>query len=242
MNLLNNFLFIVFPYVGGIVFILGVTYRFRTAGYQTSSMSSQFLEGEKLFFGITAFHVGLGIIFFGHLTAFLFPRDVLLWNSHPVRLIILEVTAFAFGISIIVGLLALLFRRLSDARIRAVTTRMDLVIEFLLFAQVVLGCWIAIGYRWGSSWFAADLSPYLWSLVKFNPKIEAVIAMPLVIKLHIIGAFLILLLVPFTRLVHFIAIPIKYLWRPYQKVVWNWNRKKVRDPKESWSRKRPKNT
>ena len=231
-----------FPYVAGITFIIGVVIRFRTAGYQTSSLSSQFLEGKKLFFGVTAFHIGLTVVFLGHLVAFLFPKELLLWNSHPVRLIILEVTAFAFGISVFIGLIALIVRRLGTDRVRAVTTRMDLLIEGLILIQIVLGCWIAVGYRWGSSWFASDITPYLWSLFKFNPQIEAIGAMPLVIKFHIIGAFLIMLLVPFTRLVHFIAIPVKYLWRPYQKFIWNWNPKKVRDPNEVWSPKRPKNT
>ena len=61
-------------------------------------------------------------------------------------------------------------RRFTNPRIRAVTTRMDVALELLLLAQVVLGCWIALGFRWGSSWFAADLTPYLWSLVDAHPR------------------------------------------------------------------------
>ena len=112
----------------------------------------------------------------------------------------------------------------------------------LLLAQVVLGCWIALGFRWGSSWFAADLSPYLWSLVTFSPETGAVFALPWVIKLHIVGAFAILFMVPFTRLVHFIVAPLDYLVRPYQQVIWNWDRKTVRDPGTPWSKARPQNS
>jgi nitrate reductase gamma subunit len=131
-------------------------------------------------------------------------------------------------------------RRFTNPRIRAVTTKADIAIELLLLAQVVFGCWIALGFRWGASWFAADLSPYLWSLVKLTPETPAVFALPWVIKLHIVGAFAILFMVPFTRLVHFVVAPMHYIVRPYQLVMWNWDRRAIRDPSTPWSKARPR--
>lgn len=242
MNALNTFLFVAFPYVAIIVFVLGVVYRYRQKGFTVSSLSSQFLEGKKLFWGTIPFHIGILVVFFGHLTAFLLPRATLAWNSIPVRLIVLEVTAFTFGLSVLVGLTALMVRRVTNPRIRAVTTKTDIAIELLLLAQVVLGCWIALGFRWGASWFAADLSPYLWSLVKLTPETAAVFALPWVIKLHIVGAFAILFMVPFSRLVHFVVAPLHYITRPYQQVMWNWDRKSIRNPNMPWSKTRPNNS
>ncbi len=241
MNTLNTFLFVAFPYVALIVFVVGVIYRYRQKGFTVSSLSSQFLEGKKLFWGTIPFHIGILVVFFGHLTAFLLPRATLAWNSIPVRLIVLEVTAFVFGATVLVGLAGLMLRRITSARIRAVTTRMDIVIELLLLTQVVLGLWIALGYRWGASWFAADLSPYLMSLVTLRPETEAVFALPWVIKLHITGAFAILFMVPFTRLVHFVVAPLHYIVRPYQQVIWNWDRRAIRNPRTAWSKMRPGN-
>lgn len=241
MNALNTFLFVAFPYVAVIVFVFGVAYRYRRRGFTVSSLSSQFLEGKTLFWGTIPFHIGILVVFFGHLTAFLLPRATLAWNSIPVRLIVLEVTAFTFGLSVLVGLTALMVRRVTNPRIRAVTTKMDIAIELLLLAQVVLGCWIALGFRWGASWFAADLSPYLWSLVKLAPETGAVFALPWVIKAHIVGAFAILFMVPFSRLVHFVVAPLHYITRPYQQVIWNWDRKSIRDPNTPWSKTRPNN-
>jgi nitrate reductase gamma subunit len=240
MNALNTFLFVAFPYAAIVVFVFGVTYRYRQKGFTVSSLSSQFLEGKKLFWGTIPFHIGILVVFFGHLTAFLLPRATLAWNSIPVRLIVLEVTAFTFGLSMLVGLAALMFRRFTNPRIRAVTTKTDIAIELLLLAQVVFGCWIALGFRWGASWFAADLSPYLWSLVKLTPETAAVFALPWVIKLHIVGAFAILFMVPFTRLVHFVVAPLHYIVRPYQLVMWNWDRRAIRDPSTPWSKTRPR--
>jgi nitrate reductase gamma subunit len=171
----------------------------------------------------------------------LIPRGTLLWNSNPARLIALEVTGFAFGLSVLFGLSALLVRRLTNPRVKMETTRMDIVLEVLLLTQVVLGLWIAIGYRWGSSWFAADLSPYLMSLFKLDPSIGAVSAMPLVIQLHIILAWTLLAIFPFTRLVHLLVAPFHYITRPYQRVIWNWDRKTKRDPGSGWTKTRPRN-
>jgi nitrate reductase gamma subunit len=39
-------------------------------------------------------------------------------------------------------------------------------------------------------------------------------------RLHLTGAWIVLALVPFTRLVHMFALPVHYLTRPPQKVVW----------------------
>lgn len=241
MNLLDNFLFIAFPYVAVVVFVFGAAYRYRKTGFTVSSLSSQFLEGKTLFWGSVPFHIGLLVVFLGHLVAFVLPQATLAWNSVPVRLIILEVTGFVFGLSVLIGLASLMWRRFTNARVRAVTTKMDVALEVLLLAQIVLGSWIALGYRWGSSWFAADLSPYLWSLVKFSPETEAVFALPWVIKLHIVGAFAIVFVIPFSRLMHFLVAPLHYITRPYQQFIWNWDRKTIRDPRTAWSRARPNN-
>lgn len=240
MDALNFFMFVGFPYIALIVFVVGVIYRYRQKSYTVSSLSSQFLEGKQLFWGVVPFHFGILVVLLGHLLAFLFPRATLAWNAEPVRLIILEVTAIIFGMSVLVGLVGLIHRRVTNSRVRAVTTPMDVFLELLLLTQVVLGCWIALGFRWGSSWFAADLSPYLWSLLAANPTTEAIYALPWVIKLHIFGAFLIFFMVPFTRLVHIFVAPLHYLARPYQQVIWNWDREAVRDPNTPWSEARPK--
>ena len=172
---------------------------------------------------------------------FLFPAATLAWHSSAVRLIADEIVIFTFGLSVLIGLIALFIRRISRPRLRVVTSRMDIVIELLLLAQIVFGLWIALGYRWGYYWFASDMSPYLWSILKLNPQIEAVSAMPLVIKTHIVGALVILGIIPFTRLVHFLVAPFHYIWRPYQQVIWNWDRKRVRDPLTPWTETRPRN-
>ncbi|MDP3981264.1 MAG: respiratory nitrate reductase subunit gamma [Chlamydiota bacterium] len=241
MSALNNFLFIALPYVAMAVFLAGSIYRYRASPFKISSLSSQFLEGEKLFWASVPFHLGLMMVLLLHLWAVLFPNTLLSWNSIPVRLVFLEITGFMFALGFLFGLIFLIFRRVSNARVWVVTTWMDMVIELLLLCQVILGCLIALGYRWGSAWFASDLSPYLWSLMKLDPRIDAVVSMPGIVQAHVVGFFLIVLIFPFTRLMHFLVLPFHYLLRPYQQVIWNWDRKSINNPDAPWTQQKPKN-
>ncbi|MFZ1799775.1 MAG: respiratory nitrate reductase subunit gamma [Chitinophagaceae bacterium] len=242
MNAFDNFFLIALPYIALTVFLVGSIYRYTHRKFQFSSLSSQFLEGRKLFYGSVPFHWGILFIFCGHLIAFSIPGGVLAWNSQPVRLMVLEITAFIFGISMLVGLINLIIRRYTTPRLKPVTNKMDLVIYILLILQTIAGLWIAYNFRWGSSWFSTILTPYLYSIFKFQPDISAVSLLPWTVKFHIICAFLIVGIIPFSRLVHMLVLPLNYLWRPYQQVRWNWSRRKVRSPRTPWSLQRPKNT
>jgi len=242
MTPLDNVTLIGLPYAAVVVFLVGTIYRYKATKFRFSSLSSQFLEGRQLFWGSVPFHWGILVLFFGHLIAFLVPRSLLAFNSQPVRLLIIEVSAFMFALVVLAGLITLFRRRLLNPRLKVVTSKMDVGVELLLIVEVVLGIIVALTYRWGSSWFAAVLTPYLRSVVMFHPDISAVSLMPWLVKLHIIGAYLILMLIPFSRLVHILVVPLHYIWRPYQVVIWSWNRRKVRRANSEWTPTRPTNT
>lgn len=218
---LDHLLYGVFPYVALVIAIGGTIWRYLDNRFSYSSLSSQFLEDRQLFWGSVPWHYGILIILLGHLVAFLIPRSILAWNGVPWRLYVLETAALAFGILTIGGLAVLIFRRASSARIRSITSLMDWVLLLALLIQVVAGVWIAIFYRWGSSWYAGFAAPYLWSLFRFSPDVALVGNLPFMVQVHIAGGFVLLALLPFTRLVHLLSFPLSYLWRPYQVVIWN---------------------
>lgn len=220
-NYLDQFFFIALPYMAMLLFFIGTIQRYRTQSFTYSSLSSQFLENRQHFWGLVPFHVGIIFVIVGHIVAFLIPREVLLWNSRPLRLYILEVSGLIFAILALVGLVAALIRRSTVPKIRQVTSKADWVVYGLLAVQIVSGIFIAIFYPWGSSWFAASATPYLWSLVEFNPDIAMIAAMPLAVKLHIVNAYLLIGFFPFTRLVHVLVVPNPYLWRKPQVVRWS---------------------
>lgn len=227
-RILHVFLFTIFPYVSILIFLFGSIIRYRLTGFKVSSLSSQFLEGKQLFWGSQPFHWGLLVLFTGHLGAFLFPSSIILWNGSPVRLLILEGTSFVFGLSVLFGLFMLIRRRLTSKKLLVVSNNMDLWVYVVLLVQVISGLGVAYYLRWGSSWFASVLTPYLNSIFVFNPDIAAVSTLHWLIQIHIFSAFFILALIPFTRFMHFLVAPIDYLWRSYQIVTWNWNRKAIR--------------
>lgn len=227
---LNLFWFAILPYVALVVFFLITIQRYTNRAFTYSSLSSQFLENKVHFWALVPFHYGILTILTGHVIGFLLPGQVLWWNSNPLRLYILEVAAFIGGVFTLVGLINIVIRRLTDARAKMVTSLADWIVFAILIVQVSSGLYTAIFHAWGSSWFAASLAPYLWSIVKLSPEIAYVTPMPMMVKLHVIGAYTIILLFPFTRLVHILVVPNPYLWRKPQLVRWNWDRHKIRTP------------
>lgn len=238
---INTILFATLPYVAVGIFLVGSIYRYTKKGYKVSSLSTQFLEGKKLFWGSQPFHWGLLVLFFGHLIAFLFPRALIAWNGQPIRLLILEVSSFAFALLALLGLVLLIKRRLTSKTLLVVTNKMDMVVYAVLLTQIVSGLGVAFFVRWGSTWFASVLTPYLRSIFSFTPDIEAVSAAPVWIQLHIVSAFLIIGIIPFTRFMHFLVAPVDYIWRRYQMVIWNWNRSAIRQSTRHNFGKKPRN-
>lgn len=214
------FLFGIFPYIAIVMAVGGSVWRYARNQFTFSSISSQFLENRQSFWGSVPFHYGIIAILIGHLIGIFLPSTVIAFNRVPLRLYVLEGAAFALGLLVLAGLVFLLLRRSTNPRIRAVTTGMDLVVLLLLLLQVVTGDIIAVIYRWGTAWFVETAAPYFLSLGMLSPKVEYMTSLPLLVKIHAVNAFVLLALFPFTRLVHMVSIPIAYLWRPYQVVMW----------------------
>lgn len=226
---MNNFFFIGLPYIALAAFLAGTIYKYSASAYKYSTLSSQFLEDKTLYKGIRPFHWGIVFLFMGHLAGFLFPSTVLAWNGQTMRLLFIETAAFGFALTTLYGILILISRRLQNKRVSTVTSKMDYVVFFVLLVQIISGLWVAYFNRWGTSWFASVMAPYLKSVFIFSPDAAALNIAPLSVKIHVISAFTIIGLVPFTRLVHFLVYPFRYFYRSYQQVIWNWDRKTIRN-------------
>ncbi len=219
--MLETLLFAALPYVSAVLFLFVSIQRYRRDPFTFSSLSSQFLESKNLFWGSVPFHLGILTLFFGHLFGFVFPRELMMWNQVPIRLFILETTGLVAALLTLVGLVGLIVRRATSSRIQAATTAADIVVYVLLLWQIGTGLWVALGLRWGSSWYTQVVVPYLWSLITFQPDIQRMVEMKLPAQLHVVGAFVLFGAFSFTRLVHALVVPVPYLWRPNQVVIWN---------------------
>ncbi len=151
--MLDTVLFVVFPYVAVVLAVGGSLYRYFTNRFSYSSLSSELLEKDWLFWGAVPWHYGIVPTLLIHLAGFVVPgRD-----DHPARhanrLYLAELTGKVFALLAFAGMVVLIVRRLSQSRIRAVTSAMDWVVVVLLLNQVFLGLWVAFFYRWGAAWF-----------------------------------------------------------------------------------------
>ena len=218
---LDQVLFGAFPYVAIVLAVVVSLYRYFTDRFSFSSFSSQFLENRTLFWGSVPWHYGVITILLAHLLVLILPDVWTTIIAEPARLYTLEVIGLVLSLSATLALLLLIVRRVISGRIMAVTSKMDWVLLLVLLTQMALGFWVALVFRWGSDWYVHTAVPWLISLVKLDPKLEFVTSLPWVIKLHMLGGFVIIALFPFTRLVHAVTFPVTYLWRPYQVVVWN---------------------
>ena len=218
---MSDVIFVGLPYVAVALAILVGVYRYKSDTFSYSSFSSQLLENQKLFWGSALWHYAVVLILLAHFIAFLIPP---LWGAilgNQTMVFLLESLGLILSL---VGFLALgwlMMRRFTTRRIYVVTTRMDWVVVGLLLFQMAFGFVTSLSYRWGGEWFVSSTAPWLWSLVTFNPKPEYVTGLPFLIQLHFFTGFLLIALFPFSRLVHLVAFPIGYLWRPYQRVIWN---------------------
>lgn len=214
-------LFAILPYVAVAIAAVGTIERYRRHASTVTSHSSQFLENRHHFWGIVPFHAGLLVLLIAHLIGALLPSAALGLASHPMRLALLESALLAFGLLALAGALVLVVRRGAVPKIRVITGWMDVVVYVLLLGQIAGGVATAVLYPWGSGWYAAVGAPYLWSLARLAPDVAAIAATPLLVKFHVTGAWLIVAIFPFSRLVHVIAVPNQYLWRRPQVVRWN---------------------
>ncbi|WP_313109454.1 respiratory nitrate reductase subunit gamma, partial [Stutzerimonas nitrititolerans] len=121
----------------------------------------------------------------------------------------------------LIGLVLLIHRRLTDARVRATSNTSDIMILFVLLAQLVLGLLTIVastGHLDGS--VMVLLGTWAQSLVTLQPvkAAGAIESVSVIYKLHVFLGMTLFVLFPFTRLVHIVSAPVWYLGRRYQIV------------------------
>jgi len=220
---MHDFLFGIYPYIALSVLIVGSIARYERDPFTWKSSSSQFLRRRQLIAGSVLFHVGVLIVFFGHLIGLLTPIQVFdaIGISHGAKQMLAIVVGGIAGVIALVGGGLLLHRRCADPRIRRTSSFGDIAILVLLVAQLILGL--------GTIFVSAQhldghemLKFMAWSQGIFTFQAGAadhiVDAAP-IFKLHLFLGLTIFLVFPFTRLVHMFSVPLRYLTRPGYQIV-----------------------
>lgn len=221
MNYVNTLAFQFYPYIALAVFVLGSWARFDHNPYSWRSGSSQMLSGPGMRLGSNLFHIGVIAVLGGHLVGLLTPHAVYgLFITSATKQLLAMVVGGVFGVICLIGITILLARRLFNPRIRATGSRRDIVVLVLLYAQLVLGLasiFISSGHMDGAQ--MVKLGEWAQHIVTFRGgAAEYMLDAHWIFKAHVVLGLTLLLVFPFTRLVHIWSIPLGYLRRPYQVV------------------------
>lgn len=220
MNGVATIAWVVFPYVSMAVFVVGLLWRYRYDKFGWTTRSSELYEHALLRLGSPMFHFGILFVALGHFMGLLIPKA---WTEsvgigQDFYHVIATYMGSLAGLMTIVGLAILIYRRRKTGPVFLATTRTDKLMYVLLGMPILLGMWATVQNQIVAGGHGYDyretISPWLRSLFTFQPQPELMADVPFQFKLHIVAAFLLFLVWPFTRLVHAFSAPVQYSTRP----------------------------
>jgi nitrate reductase gamma subunit len=221
MNSLHHFLFNIYPYICLAVFLLGSLLRFDRDQYSWKSDSSQLLRAGQLRWGSNLFHIGVLFLFFGHTFGMLTPHFIYEpFITAGAKQVVAMVSGGVAGLLGFVGVSILLHRRLSDERIRKNSRTSDIVLLWLLWAQLALGlATIPLSAQHLDGSMMLKLAEWAQRIVTFRGgAADLLLDAGWIFQTHMALGMTIFLVFPFTRLVHVWSGfgTLAYVARPYQ--------------------------
>ncbi len=213
-NYLDHLLFGIYPYIAIATFVLGSLLRYEHLPYGWRSGSTQFLSKKKMGWGSNLFHVGILIILGGHFFGLLTPESLYHVIITPSQKQVLAMTVGGLaGVACFIGLTMLIIRRFTDPLVKATSSFSDNLILIILYIQLILGLsTILISAHHLDGKVMEDLAHWAQGIVYLNGDASSyMIGKSIIFKLHIFLGLTIILIFPFTRLVHIWSVPISYV-------------------------------
>jgi nitrate reductase gamma subunit len=224
VNSFDLILFGIFPYTAVVVAIFGSVWRYRTAPLTWKTSSSQILESKMLRIGSILFHIGMINLMLGHVFGLLTPPDLyhLVGLTTAMKQKLEIVMGFLMTPPALIGCGVLIWRRLVDDRVKAISSHGDVLLLTSIFVQLLLGALTitqSVHHLDGS--VMIKITDYTRGLASFQLMSVANLAdVHWIYKAHIFFGFCFILALPFTRLVHVLSglFVVRFLLRPWQVV------------------------
>lgn len=222
-DFLHTLLFAIYPYIALAILAVGTIIRYDREPYSWRAGSSQLLRRKQLMIGSVLFHLGVLVIFFGHLVGLLTPIGIFdaIGISHGAKQLLAIIAGGIAGAAAIVGATLLIHRRFFDPRVRAASSFADSAIILILWLQLALG--LATIPLSANHLDGGEMVKFMnWAQGIFTLQGDAadhVQGVHWIFRTHIFLGLTIFVLVPFTRLVHIFSAPVRYIWRPGYQVV-----------------------
>lgn len=222
-DFIHHLLFGIYPYIALAVLAVGSVIRYDREPYSWRAGSSQLLRRKQLIVGSVLFHAGVLMIFAGHVVGLLTP--IAIWDAlgvpHGAKQLLAMGAGGVAGVMAIIGATMLIHRRFGDPRVRAASSFSDNLVILLLWAQLALGLsTIPVSAQHLDGHEMIKFMVWAQGIFTFRAGVDEVIRdVAPVFKLHLFLGLTILLLFPFTRLVHMLSAPVRYIWRSGYQVV-----------------------
>lgn len=211
----NNLFFTYLPHIAMTLFWFGVVTRIVKTSRSIQAESSQFLKKSGQRVGGNLFHYGIILVFIGHFTGLFTPPDLYhIVITTETKKVMAVAMGSVFGTAALIGILILIYRRVSVTRIRKNSSPQDLLLLLLLLAEMVLGIISIFTTAGDSVENYAALGEWAQKIVTFQPNAGEVIAdHSITYKLHIIIGLFIFMIFPYTKLMHMWVAPLAYFFR-----------------------------
>jgi nitrate reductase gamma subunit len=217
--MIDQFLWVIFPYICIAVFIVGHIFRYRTDQFSWTAKSSEFIEKKQLMIGSLLFHIGIIPVIMGHVSGLAIPKS---WlhavgvNDHLYHIGAIYIGGF-FGFVTLAGMIILTSRRFTKSTVRKLSSTSDLIVNVILLFIVFMGIYATLVTNAVQPDFDYRTSISVWfrNLFILQPDASYMLNVPMSFKIHVVTGFLIFALWPFTRLVHVWSVPLNYVGRSY---------------------------
>lgn len=215
------FWWVIFPYVCLGVMFLGLLYRYAFRQLTWTAPSTEFFEKRWLRIGSNMLHYGIIVAFIGHVMGIVVPVEF--YEAIGVGSELYHAGAFVgggiTGIVVIMGIVILLIRKTKVDPIRVQASFADFFTLFALLFVTASGTYLTIVYtlQHGAYQYGTTIGPWFRSLFVFQPEYEMMAGIPLLFQLHALLGFALFAMIPFTHLVHFVTVPLRYLGRAPQQ-------------------------
>ncbi|MFD1175927.1 respiratory nitrate reductase subunit gamma [Paenibacillus puldeungensis] len=219
MNMIDQFLWVIFPYMSLVIFIVGHIFRYRNDQFNWTAKSSEFIEKKQLMIGSLLFHLGIIPVIFGHISGLLIPKS---WmhafgvEDHIYHIGAVYIGGF-FGVLTLLGMLILTARRFTLRNVRRLSSVSDMAVNVMLLVIVIMGMYATLVTNAVQPEFdyRETISVWFRGLFMFSPDASLMKDVPLSFKMHILMGFAIFVFWPFSRLVHVWSVPLNYINRRY---------------------------
>ncbi len=195
--MLNQFLWVIFPYLCLVVFVAGHIARYRYDKFSWAAKSSELIERKRLMWGSLLFHLGIIPVFFGHVVGLLIPKswmDAVGVSEHLYHIGAVYIGSI-FGIITLIGMFLLTARRVTTKSIRRLSSASDIFVNFLLLLIVFMGCYATLvtNIQHPDFNYRTSLSIWFRQLFMLKPDASLMSGVPIAFKMHILLGFTIML-------------------------------------------------